>query len=108
MAVGCGLRPMNPEARSSACCSQWEMLSSISAVCGLLLRRTRHCTDMKWVSTLSRTSGALAMAGPVPDQVAVSLNMVSHWFDGPSGRTQALADVDMQINAGEFFTVLGP
>src|SRR4051812_18094118 len=63
---------------------------------------------MKRVPALSPTSGVLAMAEPVPDQVAVSLNMVSHWFDGPSGRTQALADVDMQINAGEFFTVLGP
>src|ERR1700710_1479827 len=84
------------------------MLSSISAACGLLPRRTRRFTEMDRVRPLSQTSAALKMAVPVPDEIAVSLNKVSHWFAGPSGRTQALADVDMQIKTGEFFTVLGP
>src|SRR4051812_39010460 len=84
------------------------MLSSMLAVCGLPPQKARHFTEMNKVPALSRTSAALDMAGPISDEIAMSLNGVSHWFDGPLGRTQALADINMQIRIGEFFTVLGP
>jgi NitT/TauT family transport system ATP-binding protein len=51
---------------------------------------------------------ALEVVVPASDEIAVSLDGVGHWFDGPSGRTQALNDVNIQIKTGEFFTVLGP
>jgi NitT/TauT family transport system ATP-binding protein len=53
-------------------------------------------------------SAALKVVAPAADQIAVSMNGLNHWFDGPSGRTQTLRDVNIQIKAGEFFTVLGP
>jgi len=56
----------------------------------------------------TRKSAILKVVTPTPDEMAVSLNGVSHWYDGPSGRTQTLSHVDIEIKAGEFFTVLGP
>jgi NitT/TauT family transport system ATP-binding protein len=56
----------------------------------------------------TRNSAALVVIAPVPGEIAVSLDGVGHWFDGPSGRTQTLSDVNIQIKTGEFFTVLGP
>jgi NitT/TauT family transport system ATP-binding protein len=56
----------------------------------------------------SQKRAALEMVAPVPDEIALSLDRVGHWFDGPSGRAQALSDVSLQIKTGEFFTVLGP
>ena len=56
----------------------------------------------------TRKSAVLEVVAPTPDEIAVSLDGVGHWFDGPSGRTQALSDVNIQIKAGDFFTVLGP
>jgi ABC-type nitrate/sulfonate/bicarbonate transport system ATPase subunit len=51
---------------------------------------------------------ALEVVAPAPDEIAVSLDGVGHWFDGPSGRTQAVSEVNIQIKTGEFFSVLGP
>lgn len=42
------------------------------------------------------------------DEVAVNLSGVEHWFKGPFGRVQTLKDIDIQIKAGEFFSLLGP
>jgi NitT/TauT family transport system ATP-binding protein len=57
---------------------------------------------------ITRKSPALEMVEPTTDEIAVSLDGVGHWFDGPSGRTQVLSDINIQIKTGEFFTVLGP
>jgi NitT/TauT family transport system ATP-binding protein len=56
------------------------------------------------------TIGSAAPEAFAPDlgEIAMSVDGVSHWFDGPSGRTQALSDVNIRIKPGEFFTVLGP
>jgi NitT/TauT family transport system ATP-binding protein len=56
----------------------------------------------------TRNSVALEAVAPTAGQVAVKLDGVGHWFDGPSGRTQTLSDVNIEIETGEFFTVLGP
>jgi NitT/TauT family transport system ATP-binding protein len=56
----------------------------------------------------ARQSAALEMVVPTPGEIAVSLAGVDHWFEGPSGRTQTLSDVNIRIETGEFFTVLGP
>jgi NitT/TauT family transport system ATP-binding protein len=56
----------------------------------------------------ARDSAARQVVVPTGCDVAISLAGVSHWFDGPSGRTQTLSDVNIDIETGEFFTVLGP
>jgi NitT/TauT family transport system ATP-binding protein len=62
-------------------------------------------SDRMAVITPKSTAQVVA---PTADEIAVSLDRVGHWFDGPSGRTQILSDINIQIKAGEFFTVLGP
>jgi hypothetical protein len=56
----------------------------------------------------TRRSVRLEVVAPTPDEIAVNLDRVGHRFDGPSGRTEILRDINIQIKSGEFFTVLGP
>jgi NitT/TauT family transport system ATP-binding protein len=78
------------------------------------LNETAETTEIKevqesgWMPVFTRKSAALEVVAPTPDEIAVSLDGVGHWFDGPSGRTQTLSDVNIRIKTGEFFTVLGP
>jgi NitT/TauT family transport system ATP-binding protein len=58
--------------------------------------------------SITRKSAALEVVVPTASEIAVSLDGVNHWFDGPSGRRHILSDINIQIKAGEFFTVLGP
>jgi ABC-type nitrate/sulfonate/bicarbonate transport system ATPase subunit len=55
-----------------------------------------------------KPAAELKLLAPVGADIAVRLDGVSHWFDGPSGRIQTLSEIDIQIERGEFFTVLGP
>ena len=64
--------------------------------------------ESDWMTVFAPRSAALEVVAPTPDEIAVSLEGVGHWFDGPSGRTQTLSGVNIQIKTGEFFTVLGP
>ena len=46
---------------------------------------------------------------PILDNtIALNLRGVSHWFEGPHGRTKVLEGIDLDIKSGEFLTVLGP
>src|SRR3954447_15185410 len=60
------------------------------------------------MTLFTRKSVALEAVAQSAEQFALSLDRVGHWFEGPSGRTQVLSDINIQIKTGEFFTVLGP
>jgi NitT/TauT family transport system ATP-binding protein len=70
--------------------------------------KSKRLQELDRLADFTRKIASLETAVPTPDDIAVSLDGVGHWFDGPSGRTQTLSDVNIQIKTGEFFTVLGP